>query len=111
MPRRPLEALGVRSPTAKAWLEPRLVPHPLATYSDKLWFDPRVRQLPSSYISCTDWAAVFAPYAEKAGRLGWPVREITADHEALATAPHLLASVILELASHHAAACTDRLPG
>jgi pimeloyl-ACP methyl ester carboxylesterase len=121
MPRRPLEALGVRSPTAKAWLEPRLVPHPLATYSDKLWFDLRVRQLPSSYISCTDWAAVFAPYAEKAGRLGWPVREITADHEALATAPHLLASVILELTGHdHAAtpgppasepARTDRVPG
>jgi hypothetical protein len=52
---------------------------------------------------------VFAPYAAKAGRLGWPVREITADHEALATAPHLLASAILELAGHPAAQPTGQL--
>jgi pimeloyl-ACP methyl ester carboxylesterase len=97
MPRRPLEALGVRSAEAKAWLEPRLVAHPLATYSDKLRFDARVRQLPSSFISCTDWAAVFAPEAEKARALGWPVREIAADHEALATAPDLLVSALIEM--------------
>jgi hypothetical protein len=30
--------------------------------------------------------------------LGWPVREITADHEALATAPDLLVSALLEAA-------------
>ena len=98
IPRRPLEALGVRSATARGWLEPLLVPHPLATYADKLRFDPRVRELPSSFISCTDWAAVFAPQADKARALGWPVREIAADHEALATAPDLLASALLEAA-------------
>jgi pimeloyl-ACP methyl ester carboxylesterase len=103
MPRRPLEALGVRRPEDRAWLQPRLVPHPFATYTDKLCFDPRVRQLPSSYISCTDWAAVFAPQAEYARSLGWPVREIAADHEALATAPDLLVSALLEVAGLEAA--------
>jgi pimeloyl-ACP methyl ester carboxylesterase len=98
IPERPLDALGVRDPEARAWLAPKLVPHPLATYSDKLDFDQRVRQLPSSYISCTDWAAVFAPHAEKARALGWPVREIPADHEALATAPDLLAEALLAAA-------------
>jgi len=98
IPQRPLEALGVRSAEARAWLEPRLVPHPLATYADKLWFDPGVRDLPADYISCTDWAAVFAPQAEKARARGWPVREIAADHEALATAPDLLVSALLEVA-------------
>ena len=96
MPRRPVEPLGVRSPEAKAWLERRLVPHPLATYLDKLRFDPRVRLLPSSYISCTDWAGVFRPQAEKARGLGWPVHEIAADHEALATAPGVLARALLD---------------
>jgi hypothetical protein len=56
----------------------------------------RRRQLPSSYITCTGWAAVFAPYAQKARDLGWPVREIEADHEALATAPDLLAGALLD---------------
>ncbi len=64
--------------------------------ADKLRFGPEVRQLPSSFVSCTDWAAVFAPQADKARALGWPVREIAADHEALATAPDLLVSALLE---------------
>ncbi len=98
MPRRPLEALGVRRAEDKAWLQPRLVPHPFATYTDKLCLDPRVRQLPSSYISCTDWAAVMAPQAESARALGWPVLRIAADHEALATAPDLLVAALLEAA-------------
>jgi pimeloyl-ACP methyl ester carboxylesterase len=40
MPERPLEPLGVHSAEAKAWLAPRMVPHPLATYTDKLHFNP-----------------------------------------------------------------------
>ncbi len=95
IPQRPLAALGVRDEEARAWLEPRLVPQPLATYADKLRFGPGVRELPSSFILCTDWAAVFTPYADKARALGWPVREIAADHEALATAPDLLTGAIL----------------
>ncbi|HUY52801.1 MAG TPA: hypothetical protein VMV92_45060 [Streptosporangiaceae bacterium] len=41
---------------------------------------------------------MFAPQAEKARALGWPVCEIAADHEALATAPDLLAGALLEAA-------------
>lgn len=50
IPKRPLEALGVRDADTRAWLEPLLVPHPLATYADKLRFASRVRQLPSSFV-------------------------------------------------------------
>lgn len=97
MPRRPLEALGVHDSEARAWLEPRLVEHPLATYTDKLHFDAPVRDLPSGFILCTGWAAVFAPQADKARELGWPVKEIAADHEALATAPDLLTEALLAI--------------
>jgi pimeloyl-ACP methyl ester carboxylesterase len=95
MPKRPLEALGVRDPEAKAWLAGRLVEHPLATYAEKLHVRSEIHQVPCSYISCTDWAHVFAPQADKARRLGWPVQEIAADHEALATAPDLLTGALL----------------
>ena len=104
MPRRPLEKLGVRDPRAMAWLAGRLVEHPLATYAEKLRVRPTTRTLPSSYICCTDWAGVFAPHAEKARRLGWPVQEIPADHEALATAPDLLADALLTAAAPAAGA-------
>jgi pimeloyl-ACP methyl ester carboxylesterase len=96
MPKRPLEALGVTDACAKAWLEYRLVPHPLRTYQDAVSVSARSRDIPSSYVSCTNWAAVFAPYAVKAKALGWPVTEIFADHEALATAPELLVAALLE---------------
>ncbi len=95
MPRRPLEALGVRDPAAKAWLAGRLVEHPLATYADKLDVRVDLSRLPGSYISCTDWVRAVAAQAETARRLGWPGREIQADHEALATAPDLLAGALL----------------
>ena len=95
MPRRPLSALGVRDADAEAWLEPRLVEHPLATYAEKLPDCSAARSLPSSYVSCTDWAQVFRPHADRARAFGWPVQEIAADHEALATAPGLLAGALL----------------
>jgi pimeloyl-ACP methyl ester carboxylesterase len=95
MPRRPLEKLGVRDPEAGAWLSRRFVDHPLATYAEKLRLPSGAPQVPSDYISCTRWAQVFAPQAEKARLLGWPVQEIEADHEALATAPDLLADALL----------------
>jgi pimeloyl-ACP methyl ester carboxylesterase len=95
MPKRPLEALGVRDPQAKAWLEGRMVEHPLATYAEKLRLGAGTHAVPSSYIACTGWARVLAAQAEKARRLGWPVQEIEADHEALATAPDLLTDAII----------------
>jgi pimeloyl-ACP methyl ester carboxylesterase len=95
MPKRPLAKLGVRDPEAEAWLSGRFVEHPLATYTDKLRLRPEARQLPGSYIDCTDWAHAFAAQAERARRLGWPVLQIEADHEALATAPDLLTDALL----------------
>jgi pimeloyl-ACP methyl ester carboxylesterase len=95
MPKRPLAKLGVRDPAAGAWLAGRFVEHPLATYAEKLRVRPAARQVPGSYISCTDWAGAFAAQAERARRRGWPVQEIETDHEALATAPDLLTDALL----------------
>lgn len=99
MPRRPLSALGVRDESALAFLEPRLTEHLLATYAEKLRLD-RPPETPGSFVSCTDWAQVFRPQADRARARGWPVREIAADHEALATAPGLLATALIETLEH-----------
>ena len=97
MPRRPLAALGVTDERARAWLEPRLVPHPLRTYQDGARVGGGIRSIPSGFVECTGWAGVFAPHAAKARDLGWPVRRIAADHEALATAPAPLTEALLGL--------------
>jgi pimeloyl-ACP methyl ester carboxylesterase len=102
IPERPLTALGVRDATAIAWLGPRLVPQPLATYTEPLQAAPSVRELPGSFILCTGWATVFSPCAEKARALGWPVHTIDADHEALATTPDLLTGALLETVAEKA---------
>jgi pimeloyl-ACP methyl ester carboxylesterase len=106
MPRRPLERLGVRDAEAMQWLAPRLVEHPLATFAERLRLPPGTRQPPSSYIHCTGWAASFAAQAEKARRLGWPVLEIEADHEALATAPDLFTDALLAAVEPYARQAT-----
>ena len=50
------------------------------------------------YIGLTGDRYALHCSAEYARSLGWPVREIAADHEALATAPDLLVSALLEAA-------------
>jgi pimeloyl-ACP methyl ester carboxylesterase len=102
IPQRPLAALGVSDANASAWLAPRLVPQPLATYTEPLQAAPPAGELPGSFIVCTGWAAVFTPCAEKARALGWPIHAIDADHEALATAPDLLAGALLKTAGEEA---------
>jgi pimeloyl-ACP methyl ester carboxylesterase len=97
MPQRPLAALGVTDEKARAWLEPRLVPHPLRTYQDGARVGDDVAAIPSGFLECTGWAGIFAPHAAKARARGWPVRRIAADHEALATAPGELAETLTDL--------------
>jgi pimeloyl-ACP methyl ester carboxylesterase len=95
MPKQSLEALGVRDETAKAWLTPRLGEHPLACFTQSLTGIAPARALPATYLVCTDWAATFRPQATQARALGWPVRDLPTDHEALATAPGPLTEALL----------------
>lgn len=97
MPKRPLAALGVTDEKARAWLEPRLVAHPLRTYQDSARVGDAAASIPSGFIECTGWAGIFAPHAAKARERGWPVRQLAADHEALATAPGELTHTLTDL--------------
>lgn len=98
IPVRPLEKLGVTDEADLGWLQPRLTPHPWATYAEPLRLTGKGERVPAAFVECTDWMRVFSGQAERAAARGWPVHELSAGHEAMVTAPEALTSVLLELA-------------
>jgi pimeloyl-ACP methyl ester carboxylesterase len=92
IPPRSLEVLGVTDPADLSWLRPRLTPQPWKSYLEPACVRA---DLPSSYIDCTDWMGVFAPFAERARNRGWDVQQIATGHEAMVTAPEELARLLL----------------
>lgn len=98
IPVRPLERLGVTREEDKAWLTPRLTPHPWRTYTQPLRVAGRQHEVSAAYIECTDWMRVFRNQAERAKQQGWEAREIATGHEAMVTAPRELAALLTELA-------------
>ncbi|MEW2544492.1 alpha/beta hydrolase family protein [Streptomyces sp. NPDC047002] len=93
IPPRSLDVLGVREKEDLDWLTPRLSPHPWKSYLDPLGAG-LPGDLPATYIDCTDWMAVFAPYAERARARGYAVHELATGHEAMVTAPDDLAALL-----------------
>ncbi|MGI5488277.1 alpha/beta hydrolase [Microtetraspora malaysiensis] len=98
VPVRSLSVLGVTEQADVDWLTPRLTPHPWKTYTDPLRLTGAVDGVPAAFVECVSWMRVFQGQAERARRLGWPVRELDTGHEAMVTAPEELAGVLMELA-------------
>lgn len=97
IPPRSLQVLGVTEQSDLDWLTPRLSPHPWKTYVDPV-SAALPSDLPASYLDCTDWMAVFAPYAQRAKERGYDVHEVLTGHEAMVTAPAELADVLHSVA-------------
>jgi pimeloyl-ACP methyl ester carboxylesterase len=93
IPPRSLEVLGVTDQADLDWLTPRLSPHPWKTYLDPV-SAALPGDLPATYLDCTDWMAVFAPYALRAKERGYAVQELSCGHEAMVTAPAELADAL-----------------
>jgi hypothetical protein len=80
----------------------RLDPHPYATMTEAVRrANPTAAALPRTYVRC---ALVphphfdrFAATAKRAGS-GWRYREVASGHDAMVTAPHEVAALLLELA-------------
>ncbi|WP_067134950.1 alpha/beta hydrolase [Microtetraspora malaysiensis] len=98
VPVRSLSVLGVTEQADVDWLTPRLTPHPWKTYTDPLRLTGAADGVPAAFVECVSWMRVFRGQAERARRLGWPVRELDTGHEAMVTAPEALAGVLMELA-------------
>ncbi|GHJ38670.1 esterase [Streptomyces sp. TS71-3] len=94
IPPRSLTVLGVTDEADVAWLTARLTPHPWAAYTEPVRIGAGAASVRGSYIDCTDWLGVFAPFAEKARALGWDVHRLATGHEAMVTAPAELAALL-----------------
>lgn len=96
IPAPPASAFGIADAADAAWLEARLTPHPLGTYTSAQSFhDEPGNGLPAEYILCND--PIYGPLQgarTRARSLGWPVREIATGHDAMVTAPEALVDLL-----------------
>lgn len=97
IPPRPLDRLGVTDEAAIEWLSARLVPQPLATYTEAAPVGGRDLDVEGIYLQCTGWASPFDHMVARAERLGWRAGGVDGDHEVMATAPALLVDALLDL--------------
>lgn len=102
IPPRPLERLGVTDEASMQWLAPRLVPHPLLTYTDVAPDGGSQLEVPGVYLQCTGWASPFDHMVARATGLGWHTATVDGDHEVMATAPPLLVEALLALVGEEA---------
>ena len=101
MPPLDMDAFGFTDPADRAWVERRITPHPLKSYTDPLpTTGPWGAGLSSTYIACTDPA--YRPVAHSAARAarepGWRMRELATGHDAMVTAPDAVVELLLEAA-------------
>jgi len=100
----PPDMFGVTDPELRTWIEERMTPHPVATYTEPVALGSAAsRSLTRTFIACTDIPAttpdVFGPFAAKARALGWEVHDLAAGHLAMLTAPDALADLLVRIAS------------
>ena len=97
IPSPPAAAFAVTDPADAAWLEARLTPHPLHTFTTSQTFrDEPGNGLPVEYIVCNDpvYLGPLVGVRARVGSLGWPVTEIATGHDAMVTAPGALIDIL-----------------
>ncbi|HEY7610128.1 MAG TPA: alpha/beta fold hydrolase [Alphaproteobacteria bacterium] len=100
IPPTPLPAYGVTRPEDLAWAEPRIRPHPFATWTQPLFLKKGETTLPRAYIRCTDPARpVFDQFSRKVrDDPRWAYREIACGHDSMIAEPERTADLLLSLA-------------
>lgn len=93
----PATNFGVSDPSDLAWLQRRLTPHPLRTYTEPFGLRaPLGNGVPTTYVRCTDPVYTPVDAAEAiVAREGWERRELATGHDAMITAPELTAQMLL----------------
>jgi pimeloyl-ACP methyl ester carboxylesterase len=93
-----MDGWAVTDPADRAWLRPRLRPHPVRALADPLPADP-LPDLPRRYVHCTrkptgDSFAGMAALARSDP--AWRVATVDSGHDAMVTAPKELAELLLK---------------
>lgn len=102
MPAPAAGVFGIRDPADASWVESRLTPHPIKTYEDRLHLrHARGNGLPKIHIACMDppFPAAAAARERAKSESGWGYIEIATGHDAMVTAPELLARTLLDIAA------------
>jgi pimeloyl-ACP methyl ester carboxylesterase len=97
----PPAIFGVGDHRFEQWINDRMTPHPLSTYTEPVPVgDGRASAIPGVFIHCTGNPSttpdLFASSATKARVRGWPVYDLEAGHFAMLTAPDRVAAILLE---------------
>lgn len=95
----PAQALGVSDAHDLAWIEPRVVRQPFATFSEPAQLAGEAGAgLPCSYVACVEPASgSFGQFAQRVrDRADWSFHELRTGHNAMVTAPAALARALLD---------------
>ena len=101
-PAPPPSAFGVTREADAAWVERRLTPHPLGTYTSPLNIrNAPGNELPRTYIACTNpaYTTLDGIKAWVRQQPGWRWAEIATGHDAMVTAPEELTRMLAGVAT------------
>jgi pimeloyl-ACP methyl ester carboxylesterase len=88
----------------RAWVVPRLTPHPLKSLEDPARFHAGIlATLPRAFLRTSLPSGVYQPFFERARAEGWQCRELNGGHYAMLTVPNVVATALLELAEERGA--------
>lgn len=96
------EKLGILDAAQCEYVQARLTPHPLGTYTSPITLERSPGEgFRCTYIPCVDpdysplnWAR------ERAKKFGWPIIPIATGHDAMVSAPEDLTNILLEIAAN-----------
>jgi pimeloyl-ACP methyl ester carboxylesterase len=92
-----MDGWAITDPDDRAWVGPRLRPHPVGALADPLPLDP-LPDVPRTFVHCTvkpagdSFAATAAALRDDPA---WRVDELATGHDAMVTAPKELAELLL----------------
>ncbi len=93
----------------RAWIVPKLTPHPLKSLEDTACFDPGIlATLQCSFLCTSTSSGVYQPFLQRARAEGWRCRELGGGHYAMLAVPHVVATALLDLSDERGA---ERAPG
>jgi pimeloyl-ACP methyl ester carboxylesterase len=91
----------------RAWIVPKLAPHPLKSLEDPARFNPGIlATLPCSFLRTSPPTSVYQTFLQRARAEGWRCRELSGGHYAMLAVPHVVATALLELADERGAGRT-----
>ena len=82
----------------RAWVTPKLTPHPLKSLEDPVRLDAAWTTLPRAFLRTSPFSDAYQPLFERARAEGFLCQELAGGHYAMLTAPEVVAKALLRFA-------------